>query len=68
METIEGENYFTMEEIADKLKVSYGTVRNYIMRDKLGAIKIKNRLLIPEASFKTLLKPTPFIKNIIKHN
>jgi excisionase family DNA binding protein len=65
METIEGENFFTMEEIADKLKVSYGTVQRYVSHNKLGAIKIKNRVLIPEASFKNLLKPTPFIK---KHN
>ena len=60
MQIIEGKNYFTLSEIAEKLNCSYLMVQRYVYKGRLEAIKIKGRVYVTEDSYKALLTPTPY--------
>ena len=57
MEEIEGNNYLTIYEIMDRLKVCRHTVINYTKNKKLDFIKLRGKVFITEESYKTLFIP-----------
>lgn len=46
---------YSLQELADKLKVHKNTVRNWIKEKKLGAIKIGGQIRITEEQLKAFL-------------
>jgi len=48
MLTIENKNFYTIEEVANKLGVSRQTISNRISTGKIPAAKIENRYYISE--------------------
>ena len=56
MEGIEGT--YTVEEVADYLRVSEKTVRNYLRAGKLKAYRIGNRYNITAESVKSFVEST----------
>ena len=56
MEGIEGT--YTVEEVADYLRVSEKTVRNYLRSGKLKAYRIGNRYNITSESVKSFVEST----------
>ena len=55
MQTVE-ETYFTVEEVADRLKVSHMTVYRWIKAGQLGAYKIGGEFRITERDIERFLK------------
>jgi excisionase family DNA binding protein len=55
MQTVE-ERYFTVEEVAERLKVSHMTVYRWIKAGKLGAYKIGGGFRITEGDIERFLK------------
>lgn len=49
------ETYYTIQEIAEKFKVSDRTVRNWIEEGKLEALRFGREFRIPESSLKKML-------------
>lgn len=50
------ETYYTVQEVAEKFKVSDRTVRNWIEEGKLEAFKFGREYRIPETSIQALLQ------------
>lgn len=48
-------DYFTVEELAEKLQVHWQTILNYIRTDKLEAIKLGKGYRISKESFEEFL-------------
>lgn len=59
MQTVE-ETYFTVEEVADRLKVSHMTVYRWIKAGQLGAYKIGGEFRITERDIEHYLKARRF--------
>ncbi len=59
MQTVE-ERYFTVEEVADRLKVSHMTVYRWIKAGQLGAYKIGGEFRITERDIDRFLKERRF--------
>lgn len=49
------ETYYTIQEIADLLKVSSRTVRNWINEGKLEALRFGREFRIPETALKMMM-------------
>ena len=62
MEQIEGKNYFTINELAGRLKVSRYTIQRYVYSGRLKAIKVRRMVYITEESYKSLFEPMPHVK------
>mgnify|MGYP001067158726 CR=1 FL=1 len=50
------EKYFTVQEVADSLKVSSQTVRNWITSGELKALKLKYNVRITEKDLKEFIE------------
>jgi putative molybdopterin biosynthesis protein len=59
MQTVE-EAYFTVEEVADRLKVSHMTVYRWIKAGQLGAYKIGGEFRITERDIERFLQERRF--------
>jgi excisionase family DNA binding protein len=59
MQTVE-ERYFTVEEVAERLKVSHMTVYRWIKARKLGAYKIGGEFRITEGDIERFLQARRF--------
>ena len=59
MQTVE-ERYFTVEEVAERLKVSHMTVYRWIKTGKLGAYKIGGEFRITERDIERFLQARRF--------
>ena len=55
MKTIEGIQFLTVLEVAQRLDVTPTTIRSYIKQGKLTGKRIGRNILIPEHSYKALL-------------
>jgi excisionase family DNA binding protein len=55
MQTVE-ETYFTVEEVAERLKVSHMTVYRWIKAGKLGAYKIGGEFRLAEGDIERFLQ------------
>jgi putative resolvase len=55
MQTVE-ERYFTVEEVAERLKVSHMTVYRWIKAGKLGAYKIGGEFRLAEGDIERFLQ------------
>lgn len=49
------ENYYTPQEVADKLKLNIRTVYKWIRENKLNAIKVGDLWRIPESELQRFL-------------
>lgn len=49
-------DYYTVEELAEKLQVHWQTILNYIRTDKLEAIKLGKGYRISKESFEEFLR------------
>lgn len=49
-------DYYTVEELAEKLQVHWQTILNYIRADKLEAIKLGKGYRISKESFEEFLR------------
>jgi len=56
MLTIENKNFYTIEEVANKLGVSRQTISNRISTGKIPAAKIENRYYISEVYIELYIK------------
>jgi len=54
--TIEGIRFFTIVEVTELLNVTRQTVRSYIKKEKLKAVRIGRSFLITETSLQNFLK------------
>jgi excisionase family DNA binding protein len=61
MEQIEGKNYYTINELAERLKVSRYTIQRYVYSGRLQAIKVRRMVYITEESYNSLFEPKPHI-------
>lgn len=52
------ETFYTVQEVAEKFKVSDRTVITWIEEGKLGAFKMGRKYRIPESSITTFLNNT----------
>lgn len=52
------EEFYTAEELADKLRVNIMTIYRYIKAGKLKAHKLGKEFRIPKAEFERFLKKT----------
>jgi excisionase family DNA binding protein len=59
MQTVE-ERYFTVEEVAERLKVSHMTVYRWIKAGRLGAYKMGGEFRITERDVERFLKASRF--------
>jgi excisionase family DNA binding protein len=59
MQAVE-ERYFTVEEVADRLRVSHMTVYRWIKAGKLGAYKLGGEFRITEQDIERFLKAQRF--------
>ena len=50
------QKYYTIKEVAEHLKVSTQTVRNWIKKGDLEAAKLKHAVRISEENLKKILK------------
>jgi excisionase family DNA binding protein len=50
-----GEQYYTVEEVAQQFKVSDQTVRNWIKKGRLQAIQVASVIRIPESAINDFL-------------
>ncbi len=66
MEQIEGKNYYTINELAERLKVSRYTIQRYVYSGRLQAIKVRRMVYITEESYNSLFEPKPHVKRIEK--
>lgn len=57
MITVE-EKYFTVPEIAERLKVTRQAIYNWIKQGRLRAVKVGSDTRIPESALLDFLKPT----------
>jgi excisionase family DNA binding protein len=55
MQTVE-ETYFTVEEVAERLKVSHMTVYRWIKAGKLGAYKVGGEFRLAEGDIERFLQ------------
>ena len=62
MEQIEGKNYYTINELAERLKVSRYTIQRYVYSGRLKAIKVRRMVYITEESYNSLFDPKPHVK------
>lgn len=56
--TMEKQEFYTAEELAQKLRVNVMTIYRYIKAEKLNAYKIGKEFRIDEAEFNRFLKLT----------
>jgi excisionase family DNA binding protein len=59
MQTVE-ERYFTVEEVAERLKVSHMTIYRWIKAGKLGAYKMGGEFRITERDIERFLEASRF--------
>lgn len=62
MEEIEGKNFYTINELAERLKVSRYTIQRYVYSGRLKAIKVRRMVYITEESYNSLFDPKPHVK------
>lgn len=56
MKTIENNNFYTIDEVANKLGVTRQTISNRISTGKIPAAKIENRYYISEVYIELYIK------------
>jgi predicted site-specific integrase-resolvase len=57
MEQIEGNNYLSLIEVMERLKISRSTVQRYLHNGKFDVIEIRGKIYITEESYKKLFIP-----------